>query len=186
MSKKNENYNSDFLSPEELGKLNFKKLGKNVKISKNVLIVGCKNISLGDNIRIDGFTSIIAFYGKISIGSNTHIGPNTYLYSSNLIKIGNFCGIGPNTNILTTIESYDGTGLNNVNLFETYKKNKYKKFQKLKSGKIIIFNHVIIGYSCLVYPNTIIENNTSISSHSLVYSKLRGGFIYGGNPIKKI
>ncbi len=73
MNPKN-NYNSEFLNNLELKKINFKKIGKNVLISKNVLIVGAENISIGSNVRIDAFTSLIAPKKKLKIGSYVHIG----------------------------------------------------------------------------------------------------------------
>ena len=35
--------NSEYLSNEDLNKINFKKIGSNVKISKNVTIIGEEN-----------------------------------------------------------------------------------------------------------------------------------------------
>ncbi len=55
--------NFEFLSKDELKKMNFKRVGEDIKISKNVTIIGSENISLGSNIRIDDFTIISAKYG---------------------------------------------------------------------------------------------------------------------------
>ena len=56
-------FDNGFYENKTLTKIGFKKIGKNVKISKSCLIIGIKNISLGSNIRIDAFTSIIADKG---------------------------------------------------------------------------------------------------------------------------
>ena len=47
---------NSFYTVEELGKIGFKKLGKNVLISKKSSIYTPENISIGDNVRIDDFT----------------------------------------------------------------------------------------------------------------------------------
>ena len=90
------NWNDKTFSEEELKGLGFKKIGTNIKISKNILIVGIENISLGSNIRIDDFTCIIAKEGFLSLYNNIHISsseaysgvtPKKPLYSlSDLIK----------------------------------------------------------------------------------------------------
>ena len=56
--------NKDFLDANLLKKKKFKFLGNDVKISKNVTIVGEKNISLGSNVRIDDYTIISAQEGE--------------------------------------------------------------------------------------------------------------------------
>ena len=49
-----------YFSDDEVEKLGFASIGKNVKIKKNVGIVGTENITIGDNVRIDDFTMIMA------------------------------------------------------------------------------------------------------------------------------
>ena len=48
--------NDNYLNSKELKNLNFKFLGKNVKISSNVTIIGAEKIKIGDNVRIDDYT----------------------------------------------------------------------------------------------------------------------------------
>ena len=50
-----------------------------------------KNISLGNNVRIDDFVIIIAVNGKINIGNNVHIGSYNYINGSGGVDIGNYC-----------------------------------------------------------------------------------------------
>ena len=45
--------NRKFLNVNELSKINFKKIGKNVLIDKNVMIPNPERISIGNNVRID-------------------------------------------------------------------------------------------------------------------------------------
>ena len=62
-----ENLNGEFLSAAQLKNIKFKSLGKNVDISSSAVIVGCQNISIGNNVRIDPFTTIVASEGKLEI-----------------------------------------------------------------------------------------------------------------------
>ena len=70
--------NDKFLDQNTLKSLNFKSVGSNVSISKNATIIGEKNISLGSNVRIDDYTIISAENGSLIVGSNVHIGGQSY------------------------------------------------------------------------------------------------------------
>ena len=64
-----------FFTEHELKKFGFKNLGKNISIAKNCTIIGLGNISIGDNVRIDGYTTIVASgNGFLNLGSFIHIG----------------------------------------------------------------------------------------------------------------
>ena len=84
-------FDNGFYDNKTLNKAGFNKIGKNVKISKSCLIIGLKNISLGSNIRIDAFTSIIANKGFLKLGNNIHIGGHGHLLCSGGITIKNNC-----------------------------------------------------------------------------------------------
>ena len=53
-------FNPGYFNSEDLINMGFGKVGTNVQIAKNSTIVGIKNVFLGDDIRIDGYTTIIA------------------------------------------------------------------------------------------------------------------------------
>ena len=80
-------FNKGFVRVDLLKKSVFKKVGKNVSISKDCLIVGKENISLGSNIRMNSFTTIIVDQGKLTIGNNVHIGSHCHLLCSGGVKI---------------------------------------------------------------------------------------------------
>lgn len=57
---------------EQLQKLGFKYIGKNVKISDKASFYNCDQIEIGDSSRID---DLCVISGKIKIGRNVHITP---------------------------------------------------------------------------------------------------------------
>jgi acetyltransferase-like isoleucine patch superfamily enzyme len=179
-------FNSDFLSPKEILKLEFKKIGKNVKISKNCLIIGTKKIIIGDNVRIDAFTYISCSNKFLKIGDNTHIGSHCFIQSNGGITIGSYCGLGSGSKLISASESYDGQGLNNLNLFKKNLPKKFKYFEKKLISPIKINNHVIIGVNSTILGNVEIGLNTAIAAHSFVNKSLKGGYVYSGNPILSI
>ena len=62
-----------FLKQNELDDLGFKFLGKNVLISDKCSLYNTKNISIGDNTRIDDFCILSAGENGIEIGRYVHI-----------------------------------------------------------------------------------------------------------------
>ena len=178
-------HNADFMSNQELKRLGFGKLGKNILISKNTTIVGAKNIFLGDNVRIDPFTFLLCPKGYIKIEKFTHIASHVFIAGHNGFKLGKFCGLGAGTKIYTSSEDYTGEGICNLNLSQKNKLN-FKKFQKLNEKKVFIGSHINIGANSVILPGTKIENNSSVAANSLINGKLKGGFIYSGKPLKPV
>ena len=64
-----------YYDEKELAAFGFKSVGSNVRVARNCTIVGLENISIGSNVRIDGYTAIVAAgTGWVSLGSYIHIG----------------------------------------------------------------------------------------------------------------
>ncbi len=53
-----------YYTEDEARTFGFKSVGRNVRIAKNAQIIGLDRITIGDNVRIDGFTNIIAAGGR--------------------------------------------------------------------------------------------------------------------------
>lgn len=68
-----------YLTEDDLRDAGFKRLGRNVKVHERASLYGVENISLGDNVRIDDFSIIIAT-GECIIGNH--------------VSIPNFCSLG--------------------------------------------------------------------------------------------
>ena len=150
---------------------------KNVKISKSCLIIGLKNISLGSNIRIDAFTSIIANKGFLKLGNNIHIGGHGHLLCSGGITIKNNCTFSQGVRIYSQSDDYSGkkpTGL--------FVKNKYQNYKK---GEIIIGAKSLIGSGSIILPNVKISKNTLIGALSLINKNILKPGTYSGIPVKK-
>ena len=82
---------SNFYEEKELQNLGFKFIGENCKISKLSSFYNKKNISIGNNTRIDDFCVISAGEGGIIIGNNTHISTHVTICGKSSIKIGDYC-----------------------------------------------------------------------------------------------
>jgi galactoside O-acetyltransferase len=162
--------NNEFLDQNKLTNLGFKSVGSDVKISKNITIIGASNITLGTNVRIDDYTIISAANGSLVVGSNVHIGGQSYFGCSGNIKIGN------NVNISQGSKFYS-------------KINKYLEFDTGKNytlNKITIEDNVIIGSGCVIIGECNILEGATVGALSFVKGNLNSWSIYAGNPVKFI
>ena len=107
-----------FYTDEELSKIGFKVIGKNVLISKNTSIYGAEKISLASNIRIDDFCILS---GKIEIGNHVHIGAGSYLMAGNEgICLQDFSGLSQQVCIYALSDDYSGNSLTNPTIPNKY------------------------------------------------------------------
>ncbi|WP_458626146.1 acyltransferase [Winogradskyella sp. PC D3.3] len=163
----------------DLEPLGFKSLGKNVKIAKNCLIFGIHNISIGHNVIIDSFCSLIApGTGYLNIGSFVHIASYCHLLASDGIELNDFCGLSQGVKIYSKTDDYSGNSLTNPTIPDSYK--------SMKKGRVSLGEHTIIGAGCTILPNVLIGEGAAVGALSLVSSNLSSWTLYTGNPLKKL
>jgi len=133
------------------------------------------NISIG--IRSILYKSITIYKneeGQLEIGDYSHIAPFGYLLiQKQKLTIGDNVAIGPYCSIFCSTNSIPGD-----------KKRLFK--DSYDEGDVQIGNNVLIGTHCVILPHTVIGNDVAIAANSTVKGKLESGFLYGGNPAKKI
>jgi len=169
----------DYYSEKELRSFGFKSVGVNVKIAKNCLIKGIPLISIGNNVIIDSFCSIIVSNnGYLKIGSYVHIGSFCHLLASEGIELKEFSGLSQGVKVYSKTDDYSGRSLTNPTV-----PNKYKS---IKKGEVILDEHVIIGAGSVILPNVKIGEGTSVGALSVVSKNLSPWTIYTGNPLKKL
>lgn len=165
---------NSFYSQEELEKIGFNKLGKNVLISKKASIYGAKNISIGNNVRIDDFCILS---GKIEIGNYIHIAAYSALYGGNAgIKMFDFSGLSSKVTIYAISDDYSGNYLTNPTVD--------KKYTSITEKKVEIQKHVIVGASTVVLPGVILKEGVAVGSMSLVTKNAEEWTIVSGIPAK--
>ena len=160
----------NLLNDKELKRKKFNQLGKNVQISKNTTIIGAKNISIGSNVRIDDYTIISALYGKLIIGSNVHIGGQSYFGCGGKIIIGDNINISQGVRIYSKINNY----------------NEFNKKNQIFLKKVVIKNNVIVGSGSVIIGNVVIGEGSTIGALSFVKKNLNDWSVYAGNPLKFI
>jgi galactoside O-acetyltransferase len=169
---------SSYYTEDELVTFNFKAIGRNVKIKKNTGIFFTENISIGDNVRIDDNSIIVASREPVKIGSYIHIGSNCYIAGSEGLVMHDFSGIAPGVMIFTGSDDYSGKKLTNPTVT--------RKYIGGASGLVELGRHVIIGAGSVILPRVRIGEGASVGALSYISMSLSPWFVYQGNPIRKL
>lgn len=165
-----------YLTNEELKKLGFKYLGKNVLISDKASIYDPEKIEVGDNSRIDDFCVIS---GSLKFGHNVYVGPLSLIAGGDLgIIFEDFTTLAYNVKIFTQSDDYSGHTLTNSTV--------PKKYKKEKKEAVIVKRHSIIGAGACILPGVVLETGTSIGAMSLILKSTEPWGIYAGNPAKRL
>ncbi len=165
-----------YLTEEELKKMNFKKLGKNVKISDRAAIYTADQISIGDNSRIDDFCVVS---GKIDIGRNVHLPPHCLIHGSiNGVVLEDFVTVAYGGKIIASTDDYTDGYLTNSTIPAKYK--------KVTEKSVLVKSHAIIGTNAVVLPGVTIGYASSIGAGAVVTKDTEDFGIYVGIPAKYV
>jgi len=165
-----------YYTQEQLKELNFKNLGKNVKISDKASIYNCNEIEIDDNSRIDDFCVVS---GKVKIGKNVHIAPFCLVAGGEKgIVFEDFSGLAYQVQVFTQSDDYSGRSLTNPTIPDKYKKEIKKE--------VILKKHTIVGAGSIILPGVVLEEGTSVGAMSLVRKSTQAWSVYVGNPAKRL
>jgi galactoside O-acetyltransferase len=167
-----------WLTTEQINKLGFAKVGKNVLLSDKCSYYNCSQIDIGDNVRVDDFCVLSAGYGGISIGRNVHIAVYSSLIGSGKIILSDFSGLSSRVSIYSSNDDYSGIAMTNPTI--------PSEFTNVTHADVIIGKHVIIGSGSVILPGVILEEGVAIGALSLVNKSCQSFTIYSGSPLKRI
>lgn len=169
--------NTTFYTEEELKGLGLKKYGSNVLISRNALLYTPELLEVGDNVRIDDFTTIS---GRVVLGDYIHIAQFCGLYGGTEgIVMENFSGLSSRVVIYATSNDYSGESLTNPTVPEKYKAAD-------KNAAVRLCKHVIVGAGCVILPGVTLGEGSSIGALTLCTKSLAPWGVYAGSPARKI
>lgn len=161
-----------YLSRDEVLKMGFKSVGREVKISSSASIYDCERISLGDFCRIDDFCVIS---GNINFGNYIHITPMCLFAGGEPgIDVDDFCTFAYGSKVFSQSDDYSGQTMCGSLVPRKYKK---EIFSKIKIGA-----QVIVGASSIILPGAHIAEGCSIGAGSLVLKPTTPWGIYYGVP----
>jgi dTDP-4-amino-4,6-dideoxy-D-glucose acyltransferase len=167
-----------FFIQKELDNMGFKYLGENVLISDKCSIYNAKNISIGDNTRIDDFCVLSAGDGGIEIGRYVHVACFSSLIGKGKITMKDYSGISSRVSIYSSSDNYDGEYMTNPCLPNSVTNTTHKD--------VVIGKHVVIGSNSVVLPGVILSDGCCVGAMSLVNKSIDGPYVMVGIPAKKI
>lgn len=164
-----------FTSPE-LRQFGFARVGEGCLVARNCTILGLENITLGDRVRIDGFTSLIAPKGRIRIGSFVHIASGCMLGARAGVDIGDFASLSQGVRVFTAIDDFSGARLSNAMAPPA--------LTGVSSAPVTIGAYVPIGSGTMVLPGVTIGEGAAVDAMSRVTTSLAAWTINAGNPAR--
>lgn len=165
-------------SSEELLSFGFRKLGRNVRISRKASIYGAPNIEIGDSARIDDFCVLSAGEGGLFIGRNVHLAVGCTLIGKGRIDVCDFAGLSSRCSVYSSNDDYSGAYMTGPTLPAEY--------INVTSAPVVVGRHVIIGSGSVVLPGVTLHEGVAVGSLSLVKKDCEAFGIYFGAPAKRI
>ncbi len=158
-----------FYTKQELIEIGFLSVGEDTRVSKKAVFHGINNSSIGDNVRIDDFSTL---KGRINIGNHVHISSFCSISGTGgIIKINDFCGMSTHCAFFTAIEDFINPTLTSPSI--------NSEFSTSISGDIIMEKASKLGSSCIVLPNVTIGFGASVSANTIVSNNVNQGAIIG-------
>lgn len=165
-----------YFSENELAAMNFRKLGRDVKISRAARLHEPKYMSIGDYSMIDDFCVLS---GNISIGRNVHLAHGCRVIAGiEGVEMGDFSGLAFGVTVFAQSDDYSGNALTNPTV--------PMHFRKIQRGRVVIGRHVIVGTGSVVLPGVELAEGTSIGACSMVTKSTLAWSIYFGVPAKRL
>lgn len=171
-------FDQGYYTSKDLSEYGFKHIGENVQIARNCTIIGLENISIANNVRVDGGTTFACKSGSLTIGNYTHIGSGSFLACGAGITLNDFCGLSQGVKIYSVSDDYSGKSLTNPTV--------PKEFLNVKARSVTLHRHVIVGSGSVILPGCDIGEGTSVGALSLINKCLEEWSIYAGVPAKRL
>ncbi|MBM2716290.1 acyltransferase [Mesorhizobium caraganae] len=167
-----------YLSENELVDVGFSAVGKNVRIVDTCIVIGAKNVSIGNNVIIGANVIIGCSSGSIIIGDYVNIASGCCLSGDGTITLDDFSGLAPGVRIFSVTDDYMGNYLTNATI--------PREFVGLTFAPVHVGRHVIIGSGAVVLPGCNIGEGSSVGALSLVTKPLDSWGVFCGIPAKRL
>ncbi|MCZ2339104.1 MAG: acyltransferase [Chitinophagales bacterium] len=167
-----------FLTRDEIDSMGFQSVGENVYLSDKASYYNCKNITIGNNTRIDDFSVLSAGDGGIEVGSYVHIAIGVSLIGAGKISIKDFVGLSSRVSVYSSNDDYSGEFMTNPMV--------PAELTNVTSLPVTIGKHAIIGSGTVILPGLSIEDGVAVGALSLVTKNCDAFGVYIGTPAKKI
>ncbi|MDN6319348.1 MAG: acyltransferase [Marinobacter sp.] len=165
-----------YLSEAALEKMNFKKLGRGVKISDKASVYNSELMEIGDFSRIDDFCVLS---GNIVLGKYCHVAPMCLIAGGAPgVVIGDFGGLAYGVKVFAQSDDYSGETMIGPLIPPQYKREQF--------AAVLLERQVIVGTNAVIFPGVKIAEGCAIGATALVSKSTEPWGIYVGNPAKRV
>ena len=163
-----------YLSENALREMNFKSLGRGVKISDKASIYDAELIDIGDFSRVDDFCVLS---GKISIGRYCHVTPLCLIAGGQPgVEIKDFCGLAYGVKVFAQSDDYSGETMVSSLVPKKYKRERF--------ASVLLERQVIVGTNSVILPGVTVAEGCAIGAMTLVVKSTEPWGMYVGSPAK--
>ena len=168
--------NDRYYAREELQEMKFRKLGRDVLISRTSRLYSSEYISIGDYSIVDDFCVVS---GNIEMGRNVHLAHGCRVIGGREgIAMDDFSGLAFGVTIFAQSDDYGGGAMTNPTV--------PMKFRKIMRARVEIGRHAIVGAGAIIFPGVTLGEGSSVGSFSMVTKSTEPWSVYFGIPAKKI
>lgn len=165
-----------FLTPDQIKNIGFKSVGNNVFISDKASFYNVKNITIGNNVRIDDFCLLSAGVGGITLKNYIHIACYTSLIGKENITMEDFSVLSSKVSVYSSTDDFSGD----------YMISPMCKLQdsNVRSEPIYIGKHTVVGTGSVILPGATIRDGVALGAMTLLKDDTEEFSIYVGNPAR--
>jgi acetyltransferase-like isoleucine patch superfamily enzyme len=172
-------FDPGYYDEDALRGFGFRSVGRDVRVARNATIIGLPHISLGDHVRIDGYTTLLAGEsGPLVLGSHIHIGAGCYIAAGAGVQIGDFGGLSQGVRIYSRSDDYSGAHLTNPTVPARY--------LGIHAAPVRLGRHVIVGTGSVILPGCTLEEGCAVGALSLVTRSLAAWTLCAGAPARRV
>jgi galactoside O-acetyltransferase len=165
-----------YLSEEDLAAMGFARLGRNVKISEKAAIYDAERIEIGDNCRVDDFSTLS---GHVVMGRNVMVSALCHVAGGIPgVFLSDFSTLAYGVKIMGQSDDYSGATMTGPTVPAPYKR---ETKQSSRLGR-----HVIVGTNSVILPGVDVAEGCSVGAMSLVTRSTDPWGIYAGSPARRI
>ena len=145
-----------------------------------------RNISIQNNVRINGELLIFGYGGNIKIGNNFYLGEESRIWSGESIEIGDNVLISHQVNIIDS-NSHEMDAIERKNGYLSLISNGHPKDQgSIITSKITIGNDAWISFGATVLKGVNIGAGAIVAAGSVVTKDVAPYTVVAGNPAKEV
>lgn len=171
-------FDPGYYCSEELREFGFASVGDNVRISKDCVIIGLENISLGHHCRVDSGAKLIAAGGHIIFGNFVHIHTNCLIGGRGGVTIGDYSSLSHQVCVISATDDFRGGFM--------FGSVVPAEFTRPTVAPVDIGTHVPVGMQSAILPGVTVGDGAAICVQTMVRKSLDPWTMYQGNPARRL